>query len=143
VKSFIDDLKELNVKIKVIERSIGHELELINELEAARANLEKSKSNEVRDILNQLEANKRRVRDLEYEEQLFKNKKKELETVYKQERIAKLSENVKMLIEKRDKIKNQIIPHLEEKMERLKSKITEMDTEILRLKGKIQFLEEK
>jgi hypothetical protein len=140
---FIEDLKEVNSKIKLIEKTIGHELVLISDLEQARGKLEKTKSTDVRSILNQLEENKRRVRDLEYEEQSFQNRKKEIEAQYRQERIAKLTETVKTLIDRRDRINNELVPRLEEKVAGLKNKIVEMDTEILRLKGKIQFLAEK
>jgi hypothetical protein len=140
---FIEDLKEVNSKIKLMEKTIGHELILITELEQARVKLEKTKSTDIREILNRLEENKRRVRDLEYEEQSFQKKRKDIETQYRQERIVRLEETVKTIIDKRDQINNELVPRLEEKITGLKNRVVAMDTEILRLKGKIQFLSEK
>jgi uncharacterized protein YlzI (FlbEa/FlbD family) len=143
VKTFIEELKEINSKIKVIEKTIGHEVSLITELERTRAELEKTKHEDVREVLNRIEENKRRVRDLEYEGQTFKHRKQDLETQYRQERIGRLTESLKVLVEKRDRVRNELIPRMEEKITNLRNKIVEMDTQILRLQGKIQFLSEK
>jgi chromosome segregation ATPase len=143
VTNLIEDLKKLNSKVEDIARAIQHEQELISQLEDRKREVEKEEQPEIRDLLNQIEENKRKLRDLEYAEKDIVTRKKDLEQAYQQEKIGKLEESLLELTDKRDRIMNILIPRMEEKVETLKGKVSELDAEILRINGKIQFLSGK
>lgn len=137
--ALLDDLKKLNARIDDIDRTISQERGIIEELEKRRAHVDSDTS----DVRKDLEHNRRKLRDLEYEEHDFLAQKGDLEAIYNTTRLEKLNAELIELVGRREVITQRLMPLLDEKRNKLVNEVDELNSLIMRINGKIKFISDQ